>query len=164
MTTDNFQFIYDFFIESSIKGYIDYIKHCIENGHNINYQDSYGSTALHYASANAYIDIVELLLKNGADINIRNYSGDTPLMYKLSDESCPCKPCRNATIILIKASMTDIDISVLKNYMKALKKFKTKLKGSLLYPFLHRKFNGINENIIKEMSFYVFNLRTNTKK
>ncbi len=45
----------------------------------INRQDWYGMTALHWAAAQGHAEIVKLLLDYGANINLRNREGNTPL-------------------------------------------------------------------------------------
>lgn len=60
---------------------ISELKNLIEQGANINFQDSRmeGVTALHEASRKGNVEMVRYLLQNGADINSKNYKGFTAL-------------------------------------------------------------------------------------
>ena len=55
------------------------IENLIENGANINMQDSYRHTPLHLAVQEEREDIVSLLLTHGANVNRQTQFGDTPL-------------------------------------------------------------------------------------
>jgi ankyrin repeat protein len=46
-------------------------QYLLDRGANINWQDSYGRTALHFMAKDIFPDVTELLLNNGADIQIR---------------------------------------------------------------------------------------------
>ena len=64
--------------------YVEIAKYLIEQGAEINHQDSDGFTALHYAAKNGHIDVVKMLLNKGASINVypdetKFYKGETPL-------------------------------------------------------------------------------------
>lgn len=59
---------------------LDKVKSLIEAGVDINYQDSYGSTALIMACQYDFVDIGRQLVEAGADLSIRSKSGHTPLM------------------------------------------------------------------------------------
>lgn len=50
-------------------------------GHDPNYEDTTGKTALFMAASNNFIDIAQLLLKAGCKINHRDRNRMTPLMY-----------------------------------------------------------------------------------
>ncbi len=51
----------------------------LRHGASVHHQDNYGSSALHYAGANARIESVEHLLESDADPNLRDREGKTPL-------------------------------------------------------------------------------------
>jgi ankyrin repeat protein len=51
----------------------------IDYGVNVNHQDDFGRTALHYAIMNGNITMMEMLIEAGADPNIRDENGRTPL-------------------------------------------------------------------------------------
>lgn len=57
------------------------IKKRIAKGANVDYKDSFGMTALHYASDHHHIKIVKFLISHGADVNARQWEGRTPLNY-----------------------------------------------------------------------------------
>ena len=59
----------------------DLSRYIIENGLvDLSSRDSYGRTALHYASSSGNLPIAKLLLKNGADVNAINNAMETPLL------------------------------------------------------------------------------------
>lgn len=60
------------------------VQKALQNGANINAQDSIGSTALHYAVIllNGF-EIVKYLIENNADPNIKDYDGNTPLKFAI---------------------------------------------------------------------------------
>lgn len=51
----------------------------IRNGANINFVESRGRTALHWAVVSGHDNTVDALIKNGAAINIKDNDGKTPL-------------------------------------------------------------------------------------
>jgi serine/threonine-protein phosphatase 6 regulatory ankyrin repeat subunit A len=51
----------------------------LRHGANVHHQDVQGSSALHYASANARTKSVQLLLQSGANPNLQDNEGKTPL-------------------------------------------------------------------------------------
>ncbi|PLW26512.1 hypothetical protein PCANC_19584 [Puccinia coronata f. sp. avenae] len=52
-----------------------------QGGYDINYQDSLGNTALHYAVMRTSPHVMELILEHdGADVDLRNKEGQTPLL------------------------------------------------------------------------------------
>ena len=59
---------------------LDEVKELITLGADVNVQDRWGKTPLHYA--NIY-SIIELLMAEGADINARDNKGETPLDYAI---------------------------------------------------------------------------------
>lgn len=50
-------------------------------GANVNYKDSEGRAALHYAAASGRVDILDILINGGADVNINDANGMTPVHY-----------------------------------------------------------------------------------
>lgn len=65
----------------------EFIKKLIENGADVNKQESNGSTALLYAASNKALnpktrqEIVKLLIENGADKSIKNKNGEDALFW-----------------------------------------------------------------------------------
>ncbi|ERF74980.1 hypothetical protein EPUS_08521 [Endocarpon pusillum Z07020] len=56
----------------------------LQHGASVHHQDVQGSSALHYASANARTESVKLLLEAGADPNVQDLEGKTPLTRLMS--------------------------------------------------------------------------------
>ena len=61
-------------------GYIQITDTLIEAGAEINFKDSKGATALHYAVSGNHLEITEILLNKGADTNIESFYTQTPLI------------------------------------------------------------------------------------
>mmetsp|Transcript_173276 Transcript_173276/g.550085 ORF Transcript_173276/g.550085 Transcript_173276/m.550085 type:complete len:181 (-) Transcript_173276:136-678(-) len=59
---------------------VDEIKGFVDNGADLNAQDSYGWTALRYAVRANNVDAATVLIEAGADVNLASNSGRTPLM------------------------------------------------------------------------------------
>jgi hypothetical protein len=65
---------------ASLIGHIPVVNFLIQSGSNVNVQERYGFTPLHFATYNGgNLPLVELLLENGANPNIQNMNVDTPL-------------------------------------------------------------------------------------
>lgn len=58
---------------------LNLVKFFIENGANLNYQSSYGNTALILASMWGHSEVVRFLLTKGADTSLKNKDGMTAL-------------------------------------------------------------------------------------
>lgn len=59
------------------------IKHLIDIGIDVNAEDCYGNTPLHYASRSKHYDVIQILLDAGAKIDHVNFDGITPLRHML---------------------------------------------------------------------------------
>lgn len=57
----------------------------IDNGEDINHQNEYGRTVLHYAVFFKEIDVARCLILNGADIHLKDVQSRTPLSYLFFD-------------------------------------------------------------------------------
>lgn len=62
-------------------GLVDYVRHFIKKGANVNAKVSGGFTVLAREITEGYPDVVKLLVENGADVNAKDDYGKTPLMY-----------------------------------------------------------------------------------
>jgi ankyrin repeat protein len=80
---------------------ISYIDMFLKDGYDINRQDHYGKTALHYAVKKSYIDIVSLLLKKGAYVSLADKKDKTPLHIALL--SSPTHINREIVALLFQA-------------------------------------------------------------
>ena len=60
-------------------GNIEAVKRQLAAGANVNAPNTYGWTALYWASSRGHKEIVELLIANGADVNVQSDNGRTPL-------------------------------------------------------------------------------------
>ena len=68
--------IHDYVLDDNLKR----VKQELAKGFNVNIQDEYGWTLLHYACQYGQLAIAKFLCKqNGIDINIQNIQGETPL-------------------------------------------------------------------------------------
>ncbi|RUT72400.1 ankyrin repeat domain-containing protein [Flavobacterium cupreum] len=54
---------------------------------NINTQDRYGFSALHYAAQSSYDEFVELLILNNAKVDLQDNEGNTPLWHAAMNSS-----------------------------------------------------------------------------
>lgn len=66
------------FVTAAQKNDLASVQSFIEQGENVNEQNSLGNTALHFAVNNGNIDMIKLLLENGADATITNEKGWSP--------------------------------------------------------------------------------------
>jgi len=61
-------------------GKTDAVIRMISEGENVNAQDEFGMTALHYAAENGHVAMLNWLMYDaGANFNLRNADGKTPL-------------------------------------------------------------------------------------
>ena len=63
------------------------LKVLIEQGINVNIQNKYGDTPLHFAISTNKFEIVKLLILKGANVNIQNNRGCTPLHFACCNNS-----------------------------------------------------------------------------
>ncbi|KAF2104054.1 hypothetical protein NA57DRAFT_70266 [Rhizodiscina lignyota] len=66
-------------IRAAEKGYYDYVSDLIQRDADVNAQDRFGHTSLHYAAENGHLSVTKLLLRAGGDPTIKDTSGSTPL-------------------------------------------------------------------------------------
>ena len=81
----------------------DIVRKCSDGGHDINYKDVHGATALHKAVEGYFLTVLKVILKSGADIEAKDKNGKTPLLwtdfqFKLS--RCTRRTLRNTHIRL----------------------------------------------------------------
>ena len=66
---------------------LEQIKALIDAGANVNAQDDFKYTALHYAAKKGHLKIAELLVNAGANLKAKDHNGVTPLQEaKLSGQ------------------------------------------------------------------------------
>ena len=58
---------------------LDIVRDLITLGANLDWQDDYGRTALHYCGQYDHLEIAKMLIDAGADVNIQHSRGWTPL-------------------------------------------------------------------------------------
>ncbi|KAF5655128.1 ankyrin protein [Fusarium sp. NRRL 25303] len=86
----------------------------------VNIQDSFGNTALHYATryfgknGTMYNSVFELLYSRGADASLRNHKGETPLhtLFKPNKpykDAAPIDPVTISLLLAHGAKTTDVD-------------------------------------------------------
>lgn len=68
-------------LDSVKNGDLDYVKHLVANGADINFQDKDKSTSLILSAKEGYIHIVKHLVKHRADIKVKDKYGYTALAY-----------------------------------------------------------------------------------
>ena len=66
------------------------LKKLISLGANVDSQEVYGSSPLHWASTLGRLDCLRELIRSGADIHARNKHGETPLHWAASDGQISC--------------------------------------------------------------------------
>lgn len=62
-------------------GYEKVVRYLTKNGANVNVQDKWEKTSLHYSAQHGHTQVVEVLLKEGAGVNAQDEGGITPLHY-----------------------------------------------------------------------------------
>lgn len=82
-------------------------QYLIDHGANVNWEDSYGRTALHFLAKDNYPDVTDLLLKNGADIQIRStHDHSSPLDIAVNNGAID-----NVLLLLAEATRLNLDYS-----------------------------------------------------
>ena len=66
-------------IQKEDKVNLNLVNDLIVLGANLDWQDDYGRTALHYCAQYDHLDIARILIDAGADVNIQHSRGWTPL-------------------------------------------------------------------------------------
>ena len=66
-------------IQKEDKVNLNLVRDLITLGANVDWQDDYGRTALHYCAQYDHLDIARMLIDAGADVNIQHSRGWTPL-------------------------------------------------------------------------------------
>jgi hypothetical protein len=72
---------YTMLLPSACCGDYKLAKLLVENGSDINFKSSLGTSALHLAAKHGFYDIAKLLIDNGAKIDEKDAEGKTALMY-----------------------------------------------------------------------------------
>ncbi len=80
------------------------IQMLLENGANINQQDSQGNTALHIAAARGNCHIIKMLLDHGADAEIENHQGCSAKYLAIIGKNPDSKKCFQVILNIPKTS------------------------------------------------------------
>lgn len=62
-------------------GYEKVVRYLTKNGANVNVQDEWEKTSLHYSAQHGHTQVVEVLLEEGAGVNAQDEDKGTPLHY-----------------------------------------------------------------------------------
>ena len=84
LSTEEIQLLWssnDLWFDCARKGYTKLIQLLIQDGADINGQNKYGNTALHFASYYSHKDCLETLLRAGAGVNVQDNRGWTALYW-----------------------------------------------------------------------------------
>lgn len=57
-----------------------------KNGHDINFKDAFGNTALHKAVMKSNKELIRNLIDCGSNVHIKNDKGNTPIFYTRNSE------------------------------------------------------------------------------
>jgi ankyrin repeat protein len=68
-----------------VLGKVACLKMLCELQNDLNIQDDYGATALHYAAQKDHCSCILLLIRHGADVNARDANGKTPLNWAAAE-------------------------------------------------------------------------------
>lgn len=66
---------------AAVHNHADAVGLILDNGANMNAQNSSGMTPLHLAAKQGFIDVVRVILSRGPDLNIQDSRGWTPLIW-----------------------------------------------------------------------------------
>jgi ankyrin repeat protein len=71
----------EFMIEAAAQGKQSFLTYLLDQGYDVNYEDSGGTTALSGAAVEGRVETVRLLVAKGADVNRKDHlAGETPLI------------------------------------------------------------------------------------
>lgn len=84
-----YQSIDDQFLEAAKYNLYNKVIELAEMGANLNYMDTFGNDAIHYAVAHKNNVLVRFLLENDAEVNTVNAYGETPLMIAINNNDIP---------------------------------------------------------------------------
>jgi len=76
---DTFEGLGNLHLGFAMLGFTDPVIRILDEGSDIDFQDSYGWTALMYAAWKNHILTAHALLDRGAEIKIKNYDGETAI-------------------------------------------------------------------------------------
>lgn len=90
----NFTFVDDIngrtpLITSAVKGRLDLVRLCIDNGIAVGHRDIYGREALHYA-AMVSREVCSYLIQQGASVDAIDFDGQSPLIYAILHGEVEC--------------------------------------------------------------------------
>jgi len=85
------------------------IKALLDHGIDVNCQDTYGRTALHYAVDRENVDVVEMLIQKGSDVFSRDSRGHTTLMGMATMNNELAMHTEESQLLLVHSMLNQID-------------------------------------------------------
>ena len=71
-----------YLLVASIEGNLEKVKRLVfEWNADVNVQNRYGDTPLHWAVCKGHLDVIKFLLENGADVEAKNKAKETPMCW-----------------------------------------------------------------------------------
>ncbi|XP_031616943.1 serine protease persephone-like isoform X2 [Contarinia nasturtii] len=66
---------------AAVEGNIETIKTLINDGANVNFEDEYKHTPLHWAAVQGHAEIIKYLIEKGVNVNVENLDKNTPIHW-----------------------------------------------------------------------------------
>ena len=98
--------------KAAVEGNISIIKQYLDDGRDVDANDSFDRTPLHRAAYSGQKEVAKLLIAKGADVNAKDEEGETPLLRAIDNASFSTtnKKRHKETIELIVNNGADVNI------------------------------------------------------